>query len=224
MHLVGFIIRIYHDAWSPECQIPTFIVAYLISVCFQEILVSAPWRWRGNRAETCRSYVKDCTYKLKKSALDDVTWVFTAFVIYLKTQALAQRLHKVQRRDKRRFAKDCERNKPDLMKYYTGICFVGLRKTTNYIGITRNSVGILSGNFRAYKSKALPARHLLVVTPYCSGCETDRLRCHLLRTGQIQSDQPANSTQQTPLLISNSTHFTEYERSLPCLQKPVCFP
>jgi len=21
LHLVGFVIRIYHDAWSPECQV-----------------------------------------------------------------------------------------------------------------------------------------------------------------------------------------------------------
>ena len=98
--------------------------------------------------------------------------LFTAFVIYFKTHAPAQRLHKVQRWDKRRVAKDCERNKPDVIKYYIGICFVGLRKPANYIGVTRKSVGILSGNFRAYKSKALPARYLLGATPYRSGCES----------------------------------------------------
>jgi len=27
VHLVGFIIRIYHDAWSPECQM------YFIVIC-----------------------------------------------------------------------------------------------------------------------------------------------------------------------------------------------
>lgn len=64
--------------------------------------------------------------------------LFTAFVIYFKTRALVQRLHKVQRWDKRRVAKDCERNKPDVIEYYIGICLVGLRKTTNYIGVTRN--------------------------------------------------------------------------------------
>jgi len=56
--------------------------------------------------------------------------LFIAFLIYFKTQAIAQRLDNVQRWDKRRVAKDCERNKPDVMKYYIGICFVGLRKTT----------------------------------------------------------------------------------------------
>jgi len=39
-------------------------MTYFISVCFKEMLVWAPWRWRGNNAETCRSYVKDCTHKL----------------------------------------------------------------------------------------------------------------------------------------------------------------
>ena len=45
-------------------NIPMFIVTRFVAVCFKEILVSAVWRWRGNRAETCRSYVEDCTYKL----------------------------------------------------------------------------------------------------------------------------------------------------------------
>ena len=31
--------------------------------CLKEILVSAPWRWRNNIAETCRSYVKDSMYE-----------------------------------------------------------------------------------------------------------------------------------------------------------------
>ena len=31
---------------------------------FQQILLSAAWRWRDNSAETCRSCVKDCTHKL----------------------------------------------------------------------------------------------------------------------------------------------------------------
>ena len=41
-----------------------FIVAYFIAVCFKEMLVSAPWRWRDNRAETSRSYVKNFGHKL----------------------------------------------------------------------------------------------------------------------------------------------------------------
>ena len=56
--------------------------------------------------------------------------LFTGFVIYFKTQEIAQRLDEAQRWDKRRVAKDCERNKPDAMKYYIGICFVGQGKTT----------------------------------------------------------------------------------------------
>jgi len=30
----------------------------LIAVCFKEILVSSPWRWRDNNAETCSMYVQ----------------------------------------------------------------------------------------------------------------------------------------------------------------------
>jgi len=47
--------------------------------------------------------------------------LFTASVICFKTQAIAQRLDEVQRWDKRRIAKDCERNKRDGMKYYITI-------------------------------------------------------------------------------------------------------
>jgi len=36
-----------------------FIATYFTAACFKEILVSAPWRWRGNRAETYRTYAKD---------------------------------------------------------------------------------------------------------------------------------------------------------------------
>jgi len=31
MHLVGFIIRVYHDAWSSECQI---LNGYVLSLLF----------------------------------------------------------------------------------------------------------------------------------------------------------------------------------------------
>jgi hypothetical protein len=47
--------------------------------------------------------------------------LFTAFVVYFKTQATAQRLVKDQRWVKRRVAKDCERNKPDVLEYFIGI-------------------------------------------------------------------------------------------------------
>jgi len=42
VHLVGFIIRIYHDAWSPERQ---------IRLCNRV----DPWWWLQYVAETCRS-------------------------------------------------------------------------------------------------------------------------------------------------------------------------
>ena len=34
MHLFGFIIRIVHDAWSPECQIPLNIYILIVTVSF----------------------------------------------------------------------------------------------------------------------------------------------------------------------------------------------
>jgi len=36
------------------------IVTYFIAVCFKEILVSVPWKWRENNIETCVG----CTHKL----------------------------------------------------------------------------------------------------------------------------------------------------------------
>ena len=32
MHLVGFIIRVYHDAWSSECQMHCFIFCFSILI------------------------------------------------------------------------------------------------------------------------------------------------------------------------------------------------
>jgi len=32
-------------------------VTYFIAVCFEEILVSTPWRWWDSNAKTCRIYV-----------------------------------------------------------------------------------------------------------------------------------------------------------------------
>jgi len=56
------------------------IVTYFIAVCFEEILVPAPCRWRDN-TETCRSYVKDTLHKLYNSAFVSVIWFFTSFVV-----------------------------------------------------------------------------------------------------------------------------------------------
>jgi len=41
-------------------------VYYVLFYCciFKDILVSAPRRCQDNSAETCRSYVKDCSHKL----------------------------------------------------------------------------------------------------------------------------------------------------------------
>jgi hypothetical protein len=58
----------YHD-------ICMSVMTHFIVVCFKEVLMSAPWRWRDNSAETCRSYVKDCRHKLQTSAFVDVTLV-----------------------------------------------------------------------------------------------------------------------------------------------------
>jgi hypothetical protein len=57
--------KIIHYWYHNICR---FIVNYVIAVCLQDILVSAPWRWRDNNAETCRSYGKDSMYKLQNSA------------------------------------------------------------------------------------------------------------------------------------------------------------
>jgi len=32
------------------------IVTYFTAVCFKEILVSAPWRWRNNNTEVCKRW------------------------------------------------------------------------------------------------------------------------------------------------------------------------
>jgi len=49
-------------------------MTYFIVVCFKDMLMSDPWRWRGNSADACRSYVEDCTHKLQTSAFVGVTW------------------------------------------------------------------------------------------------------------------------------------------------------
>ena len=50
----------YHDVYM-------FIVTYFIAVCLKEMLVSAPWIWQDNSAETHKNCVKDCTHKLRNS-------------------------------------------------------------------------------------------------------------------------------------------------------------
>ena len=50
---------------------PTVIIARR----FEEMLVSAPWRWQDNCAETCRSYVTDYKHKWQNSAFVSVTSV-----------------------------------------------------------------------------------------------------------------------------------------------------
>ena len=45
--------------------------------------MSAPWRWRGNSAEICRSCVKDRMHKLQHGAFVGVTWVIY-FIIMQK--------------------------------------------------------------------------------------------------------------------------------------------
>jgi len=45
---------ILHNWYHNIC---VFIVTYFISVCFKEILISAPWRRHDYNAETCSSYV-----------------------------------------------------------------------------------------------------------------------------------------------------------------------
>jgi hypothetical protein len=40
--------KILHDWYHNICM---FIVTYFIVVCFEEMAVYAPWRWRDNRAE-----------------------------------------------------------------------------------------------------------------------------------------------------------------------------
>jgi hypothetical protein len=38
------------------------------------MLVSVPWSWRDNSAETCSRYVKDCSHKLQNNAFLGVIW------------------------------------------------------------------------------------------------------------------------------------------------------
>ena len=59
-----------HFWYHNKCML---IVNYVIAVCLQDILVSAPWRWRDNNAETCRRYVTDSMQKLQNSAFVAVT-------------------------------------------------------------------------------------------------------------------------------------------------------
>jgi hypothetical protein len=51
----------------------TLTVTYYIAVSFKEILVSAPWIWWYNNAETCRSHAQVSTHRLENSALAGVT-------------------------------------------------------------------------------------------------------------------------------------------------------
>ena len=53
-----------------------FIVTYFIAVCIEEVLVSAPWKWRYTNAEICISYVKNHTHKSCNSVFFGDTWVF----------------------------------------------------------------------------------------------------------------------------------------------------
>ena len=52
MQLVGFIIRIFHDARSPERQMYTqkTCMTYTIAVC----TVKNSWWWTEELSETCR--------------------------------------------------------------------------------------------------------------------------------------------------------------------------
>jgi len=63
------------------------IVAYFIAGCFKEMLVSAPWRWRANSAETCRSYAKDSTCELWNSEFVGVARIFCFIIIHRMSNA-----------------------------------------------------------------------------------------------------------------------------------------
>ena len=39
VHLVGFIIRIYHDARSPERQMPAIFVAFICKICHSQCVI-----------------------------------------------------------------------------------------------------------------------------------------------------------------------------------------
>jgi len=41
-----------------------YIVICFIAAYFQEMVVSAHWRWQDNNAETCRTYVKYFAHRL----------------------------------------------------------------------------------------------------------------------------------------------------------------
>jgi hypothetical protein len=58
------ICKIQHCWYQKICR---FIVPYIVAACFKGLLVSAPWWWRDNSAETSRTYVKDFAHKLQNS-------------------------------------------------------------------------------------------------------------------------------------------------------------
>jgi hypothetical protein len=45
-------------------KICMLVVTYSIAVCCKNILMSASWRWRDYKVETCRRYVIGSMYKL----------------------------------------------------------------------------------------------------------------------------------------------------------------
>jgi len=53
------------------------IVTYFIAACFNQVLASVLWRWRDNRAETRKIYVKHGRHKLYIRAFFGFTQVFT---------------------------------------------------------------------------------------------------------------------------------------------------
>ena len=61
-----------------------FILANFIALCFKEIMVSARWRCRDNKALTCRSYVKYCSINYRIVQLLVLRELFT----YVRTRPI----------------------------------------------------------------------------------------------------------------------------------------
>ena len=64
MHLVGFIIRIYHDARSSECKNPDMFPENIIitAILIGDLRIPQQWLWRWKYCLRCESKVHLLTY------------------------------------------------------------------------------------------------------------------------------------------------------------------
>ena len=77
MHLVGFIIRIYHDAWSPECQNYITHVHSQLATTVNNALALFAVFWSGNLTQ-----VLNITHFFKNLLLSSHYPHFTQNIVY----------------------------------------------------------------------------------------------------------------------------------------------